>query len=603
MTASPSFVQQILNEIETLLPLLAQCEIPTTDWSQFADDLEANLLHIVMVGEFNNGKSTFINALIGEELLPTGITPTTSVIHLLSYGEERRLALFRHDGTFDSLPLEPNSLNPLAALDSEDASSVKYAGLTLPNPVLREGIVLVDTPGVNDLNAARSEITYSLIPRADIVLFMLNLSKPLRGTERTFLTETLMKQGLDRFLFIANYADVTDEETDEALTVIRRGLRAIEGLEQTEVLALSALEALQARQTDDAELLELSGMNQLETAIARMIEDGKNETARRTRQQVRLLHLLHEAAEDAENRLDAARRDEKELQQGLLKLAEWPAERQTIKTQIDEYVTQRRLEIDLMLKRSIDVLFERLADDGEHSIRGLRETNPGHLIEHQLVPSIRRGIKNWTERYSSTIDGLLAKLAAAINLGMSGSFDEWVEIKRSPSSLRAYRGEFSMSGYAAQDPILQSGLLVGGVGIAATLLGAPVLIPVLGMAALPYVRGKMIESQINQLKPRLLEDFRSQLAHIRLLFQEEIDVYVNEAIAHMRQEAMLQMERRVEALTELWERECGGIQQNLGERRTEFEQLTRLTESLEASSRLCLEELSSLKKETEGAVT
>src|SRR5512133_447919 len=127
--------------------------------------LEADRFHLVVVGEFNHGKTTFVNALLGATILPVGVTPTTAVIHHLEYAAEPRAEVVFASGRRAPLPFEEVKLFsvgqakapeheighhvPVPTAPSAD-TEVKHLEVGYPAELLRERVVLVDTPGVND---------------------------------------------------------------------------------------------------------------------------------------------------------------------------------------------------------------------------------------------------------------------------------------------------------------------------------------------------------------------------------------------------------------------------------------------------------------------
>lgn len=186
--------------------------------------LEADRFHLVVVGEFNHGKTTFVNALLGRTVLPVGVTPTTAVIHHLEYAETPRAEVVYVSGERAPLPFE--SVGQFAVGGERGtAAEVKHLEVGYPAELLRERIVLVDTPGVNDLSLQRADITYSYIPRSDAVLFLVDAGQPLKESERVFLQEKLIGQSRDRILFVVTKRDIWDEtEEREALAYVRAEL-------------------------------------------------------------------------------------------------------------------------------------------------------------------------------------------------------------------------------------------------------------------------------------------------------------------------------------------------------------------------------------------
>jgi GTPase SAR1 family protein len=203
--------------LRTLQRELLSVRIPT---------LEEERFHLVVLGEFNHGKTTFVNALLGAEVLPTGITPTTAAINHLVWGEPPRARVVRANETAE---IDVAALASWLTVEGtgdgqgERADGVRYVELEYPAPLLRDRVTLVDTPGVNDLNLQRAEITYSYIPRADAILFLLDATQVLKQSERHFLAQRVLAQNRTKLIFILGKADLLD---DAELTQVVQFARA-----------------------------------------------------------------------------------------------------------------------------------------------------------------------------------------------------------------------------------------------------------------------------------------------------------------------------------------------------------------------------------------
>ena len=150
---------------------IRQVRIPNLDQGRFS---------LVVLGEFNRGKSTFINALLAlsdpwsagaspaqsatEPLLPVGITPTTAALALVRHGDRVAAEAVFEDGRRQAI--DPAKLADWLTVGGAQTESLSHVEIEHPAPFLREQITVVDTPGVNDINEQRADITYGYVPRA-----------------------------------------------------------------------------------------------------------------------------------------------------------------------------------------------------------------------------------------------------------------------------------------------------------------------------------------------------------------------------------------------------------------------------------------------------
>lgn len=206
--------------------------------------LEIDRFHLVVVGEFNHGKSTFVNALLGQAALPIGVTPTTAVIHHIVWAESPSAKVVLASGQEQPLPFD--DVKSFATGGARSGEPVSYVEVGFPADLLRERIVLVDTPGVNDLSLTRAEITYGYIPRSDAVLFVLDAGQPVKESERQFLEQQLIGKSREKIFFVVAKSDIwSPDERAEALTYVRSRLGAL--VKDPQVFAVSAQAALGGR--------------------------------------------------------------------------------------------------------------------------------------------------------------------------------------------------------------------------------------------------------------------------------------------------------------------------------------------------------------------
>ena len=198
---------------------------------------------LVVVGEFNAGKSAFINALVGQQVLKEGVTPTTARIHVLKHGDTVAHGTDEHGLALTMAPAE----------------------------LLRE-VHIVDTPGTNAVIREHEQLTTDFVPRADLVLFVTSADRPFTETERAFL-ETIRGWG-KKIVIVVNKVDIFQrpEELDEVLTFVRSASQRLLGM-TPEVFPVSARLALKAKQGEPS-LWTASRFEPLERHIAETLDEG-----------------------------------------------------------------------------------------------------------------------------------------------------------------------------------------------------------------------------------------------------------------------------------------------------------------------------------------
>ncbi len=234
LVASLTRTAELAGEVgmETLARELAKTRVPKLEEERFA---------LVVLGEFNHGKSTFVNALCGAAILPAGITPTTATINHLVWSEKPTAVAYLTDDK--TKKVDPKALGDWVTIEGKEVSHVRYVEIGWPAEILRDKLTLVDTPGVNDINEQRAEITYSYIPRADAVLFLLDGAQVLKQSERAFLEQRILRRSKDKLIFVLGKVDLlAADEREQALAYCRENLARV--VPEPVIFPLSAKRAL-----------------------------------------------------------------------------------------------------------------------------------------------------------------------------------------------------------------------------------------------------------------------------------------------------------------------------------------------------------------------
>lgn len=189
---------------------------------QNAADLQDMFFLVVVVGEFNAGKSSFVNSLLGDDLLPMGITPTTDAIELVRWSNRRsKEPAWREAGIVREWQ-HPNTGGP--------------------------GVVIVDTPGTGSVFRKHEQIAKSFLSRSDLVIFLLSAKRALAETERLYLE--LARDYGKKIIVVINQADLLEKrERKEVQTFVQQQLRELLDL-RPDIFMVSAKQALKDRSSD-----------------------------------------------------------------------------------------------------------------------------------------------------------------------------------------------------------------------------------------------------------------------------------------------------------------------------------------------------------------
>jgi len=269
--------RNLLNELRNVLVKFGASNEDEQTLAQSTRQLD-ELFLLVVVGEFNAGKSAFINALLGQKILKEGVTPTTTQINLLRYGE-----------------------SPEQVVGQENLHII-----TAPVELLSE-ISIVDTPGTNAIIREHEEITTQFVPRSDLVLFITSADRPFTESERAFL-ERIREWG-KKVVVVLNKIDLFQDshELDQVYTFIAENARSLFGM-TPEIFPVSSRLALRSKQGEPAEW-ESSRFGALEEYIQTTLD----ETGRLRLKFLNPLgvgkHLVEKYLSVIESRLDLLRAD------------------------------------------------------------------------------------------------------------------------------------------------------------------------------------------------------------------------------------------------------------------------------------------------------
>jgi len=267
---------------------------------EMLDRIERHRFTIAVVGEFKRGKSTFVNALLGEEILPSDVLPATATLNRVTYDLRKYVQIqYKPDESgaarSEEIPIDrlPEYVTKLTTESQQRAATIAQAIVHHDNMYLSRNVDMIDTPGLND-NEAMTAITMSVLPFADAAIMVLNPENPFGGYEGEFLNKLLLSD-LGRVIFVVNAIDrVEPEDRGRLIAEIRRRIHTavvrkaeerfgagadtederqlhIKRIGEPQVFGLSSADALEAKHIRDSELEQSSLFPEFERALERFL--------------------------------------------------------------------------------------------------------------------------------------------------------------------------------------------------------------------------------------------------------------------------------------------------------------------------------------------
>jgi GTPase SAR1 family protein len=274
---------KILPHLQTALELL---EIPSAssmaiDLQTAADQLNRTNYQIAVFGAFNHGKSTLLNAILGDKTLPIDLIPTTGGAIKVVYGAEIRTTITLTTGEVVSQS-GSEILTEFAILDDDRRmrDDILAIEVTYPHPLLQMGVELIDLPGTND-RSEQDVFVRSQILAADLVIYVLDTRKLMTLAEREHLRDWLEQRGMKTVVFVANFMNMLEpqerQEIQQRLRFVAESFRSQIPAGVSNLYQVDALPALRARLKGDDNLLHTSGLPTFVSALQMIFESQQHE--------------------------------------------------------------------------------------------------------------------------------------------------------------------------------------------------------------------------------------------------------------------------------------------------------------------------------------
>ena len=261
------------------------------------DRMKNQIFSVGIMGEFRRGKSTVINSLLGKEIVPSDIVPTSATLNYIRWDASPRSVIHFKDGTEKTVGIDELSsyITKIDKASEAMAATVEDAVVYYPCQFCQNGVQIVDTPGLND-DERMTAISEKVIPTLDAIIMVLVPDSPFSMTEADFVRTKVMTSDLGRIIFVVNKIDnVRKKDRQRLLDSIKEKIQesvmekmaAMYGKDSEEykeaenkisgirIFGISARNALDGRLDGDDKMVEESGILEFEDALSHLLTEER----------------------------------------------------------------------------------------------------------------------------------------------------------------------------------------------------------------------------------------------------------------------------------------------------------------------------------------
>jgi len=389
--------------------------------------VSTDVFKVLIVGEFKRGKSTFINAMLGQDILPAYATPCTAVINEVKWGESSR-ALVHYSMTKDGTKAQVETI-PVEAIEEyvvipenppEDyVNPYEKVEIFYPLDLCKSGVEIIDSPGLNE-HLARTQVTESYLNVVDAIIFVFTCEALASQSEVQFIEKNLIPLGHDDLFFVCNRFDQIrkDSEKERVKKFALSKLTPLTKRGENGIFFISAFNALEGRLDQDEERVNKSGIPLLEKELEKFLIADRGR-----------LKIL-EPAKDIQESIAKAQRSIPE-REALLKITQGELEKRYVEAQgTFNALETRRKQIETRITQFLDDTSIRVYDESFHFFKSLPSNVDKWINEYEITSEINffALIKNplkLKESAETQLKPIIKELSDCIYLSVEGEFINW----------------------------------------------------------------------------------------------------------------------------------------------------------------------------------
>ncbi len=436
--------QEMVADMTTALAstceIMKELEMPTQaeKATEAAGKLKSHIFSVGIMGEFKRGKSTVINALLGEEIAPADVSPASATLNRITWGPKAKASILFKDGRCQEVPV--NRIAEYVTKITDDsaamAETVDQAVVEYPCEFCKNNVEIIDTPGLND-DDRMDVITESVVPKLDAVVFVVSATAPFGKSEAEFVRSKLMTSDVSRLIVIVNRIDDIYKASDRQRIVEAIRKRIVkEILERTATIhgedsdiyretkakladitlyPMSAFNALIGRTEHNQDLVKESGILAFEERLRKLLTEERG-TIEITRGMSVVADLLNQGTQAIELRMNTIEMSAEEFLANQKKAQQKITELRANKKAEQERIRATGKKIGKSINSMIDEKYADLKDRlvnyfSEYPINPDELKNEGAVAQFQtkVGEDMEREVKSALSDYSEQLNVYLQK--------------------------------------------------------------------------------------------------------------------------------------------------------------------------------------------------
>ena len=403
---------------EKILALLKKTELFYADnedegkvevFQSLQKNLEDGEFSIVVVGEFSAGKSTLLNALMGQKILPSFSGETTATVNFLRHKDratqgERGKIYYKDGQTRELQDVSLDIINKYVSTKGDDvAKTIEHLDLYLDSKFLEDGVTLVDSPGLNGIAEGHKEITEQQILKSNASIFVFNSDHPGSKTDFEFLYE--LQKKVKTIIFVLNKIDTIKEEEGNTVEVVVDSLKKNykkqfpEAETIPEIWPVAAFPALMARSGEGEGQEYDSRLQPFEERLLKFLTCGEKAHQQLVSPIERVLSVVKESKDIYEEDIEALnnKQDSVELENKIDELQE------VIKGLVDEGKENKR-----DISRKVKAAFKNLNEGLIEEIEKEQEKKLRKIDRYDELEEIVRYLKSFEEEFLRSVKRIIS---------------------------------------------------------------------------------------------------------------------------------------------------------------------------------------------------